>query len=76
MDTTIRNIDPQAYRRLRTWAAHHGIGIGEALSKLVLEHAHVPREKRKVSIWDLKPWDWGPGNERVSEQVDEIAYDL
>lgn len=74
VDTTIRNIDPEAYRRLRVWAAHHGLGIGEALSKLVNEHAHIPTPRRKVSIWDVKPWNWGPGNESASEQVDEIAY--
>jgi hypothetical protein len=75
MDTTIRNIDEEAYRRLRTWAAHEGISIGEALSQLVLRHVELPtRARRKVSFWDLKPWDWGPGTERTSEEVDEIVY--
>jgi hypothetical protein len=75
VDTTIRNIDEDAYQRLRTWAAHHGLGIGEALSRLVLEHAHLPTQRRrKVSIWSLKPWDWGPGTEHTSEEIDKIVY--
>lgn len=75
MDTTIRNIDDEAYRRLRTWAAHEGVSIGEALSRLVLEHVSLPERRRpKVSIWDLKPTGWGPGTERTSEEVDEIVY--
>ena len=75
MDTTIRNIDEEAYRRLRTWAAHEGIGIGEALSRLVFRHVHpTPARKRRVSFWDLKPTGWGPGTERTSEEVDDIVY--
>lgn len=76
MDVTIRNIDEEAYQRLQNWAALQGIGIGEALSRLVFEHAHLPGEgRRKSSIWSLKPWDWGPGTERTSEEIDKIVYD-
>ncbi len=76
MDTTIRNIDDEAYQRLRTWAAHHGLGMGEALSRLALQHAHLPHNpKRKVSIWELKPTSWGPGSEHTSQEIDEIVYD-
>lgn len=75
MDTTIRNIDEEAYRRLRTWAAHEGVSIGEALSQLVFQHVELPTKKRrKVSFWDYKPTGWGPGTERTSEEVDEIVY--
>lgn len=76
MDTTIRNIAEDAYQLLRTWAAHRGIGIGEALSQIILDHVQIPSiRQRRVSFWDVKPWDWGPGNERVSEEVDQIVYD-
>lgn len=76
VDLTIRNIDEEAYQRLRTWAAHQGLEIGEALSRLVLQHAHLPQnQKSKVSMWKLKPTSWGPGSERTSQQIDEIVYD-
>ena len=77
MDTTIRNIDEAAYQRLRVWAAHHDLGMGEALSRLVLDHAHLPpaRRRKGVSFWDIKPTDWGPGTEHTSEEVDRIVYD-
>lgn len=75
MDTTIRNIDEEAYRRLRTYAAHEGKSIGEALSELVLRHVELPQRRRpKVSFWDLRPTGWGPGTEHTSEEVDKIVY--
>ncbi len=72
---TIRNIDEHAYQRLLTWSAHQNLGIGEALSRLVLEHAQLLQDpKRKSSIWSLEPWDWGPGTEDTSEGIDRIVY--
>lgn len=32
----------------------------------------MPLKTRSVRDW--KPEDYGPGNERLSEQVDEVAY--
>lgn len=76
MDTTIRNIDEDAYRRLRLYATHYGLSVGEAFNRIMHDHVVLPNpERRKVSFWDLKPWDWGPGAENASERVDEIVYD-
>ena len=31
-------------------------------------------KKHKKRMFTLKPSDWGPGTERLSEQIDEILY--
>jgi len=38
-----------------------------------LECARKPA-KKKISLLDIKPSDWGPGTEHLSRQVDEILY--
>ncbi len=32
------------------------------------------RKKWKGSFFDLKPWDWGKGNEHASQEIDETLY--
>lgn len=32
------------------------------------------RKKEKKSLLDLKPFDWGEGTEKSSEEIDAIIY--
>lgn len=76
MDTTIRNIDEEAYRALKSFAAIQGRTVGEALSELVRRHiiAGPAARPRRGSVRDVPTVRFPPGNERLSEQVDEILY--
>ena len=75
MDTTIRNLNERAYRALKARAAAEGKSIGEATSEAMLAYAGWPWNAAKTgSLRDLQPRDFGKGNERLSEQVDEIVY--
>ena len=58
MDTTIRNIDPVVYQKLKTRAAQEGISIGEAVTKAVSEWLGLTK-KRKRSIIDIEPEHFG-----------------
>ena len=75
MNTTIRNIDAGAYRALKARAALEGKTIGEAVNEAIRAYLGRPAggEKRK-SLGRLKPRDFPPGNERLSESVDAIVY--
>lgn len=73
VDTTIRNLDPEAYRRLKTWAAARGVAVGPALSELI--RARLPKSTgRPKSFADFPIADFGPGSETLSDDIDEILY--
>lgn len=75
MDTTIRNLDPKAYRALKARAAALGKTVGAAVSEAM--RAYVARPggvARRGSLRDLEPRRYPRGNERLSEEIDGIVY--
>lgn len=73
VDATIRNLDEKAYRRLKARAALEGKSVGEAMSEAICTYLALPRRKKR-SLRDIRPEDFGPGTEHLSEEVDEILY--
>ncbi len=76
MDTTIRNLDPQAYRALKARAALMGRTVGEEMNEAIRAYLLLSDRKKGRSLRELQPEPYPPGNERLSEQIDEIVYDL
>ncbi len=75
MDTTIRNLDAKLYRKLRTRAAAEGKTVGAVVNAALRAYlARQPVAPKVISFFDLPAWDFGPGNERLSEQIDEVLY--
>jgi plasmid stability protein len=74
MDTTIRNLDPDLYRKLRSRAALNGQTIGEAVSAAMRAYLARPESAKTASLRDLVPEPFPPGNERLSEEVDAVVY--
>ena len=75
MDTTIRNIDKDIYRRIKAQAAMVGRTVGDVLNdamRLYLAQPEV-REKRG-SLRDLRPERYPEGTEGLSDQIDKIVY--
>jgi len=73
MDTTIRNIDPFVYKKLKTKAAQEGISIGEAVTKALSEWLGLAK-KKTGSVIDIKPEHFGYQYRNLSEEIDEILY--
>lgn len=73
MDTTIRNIDPFIYKKLKTKAAQEGISIGEAVTMAVSEWLGISNKKKR-SIIDIKPEHFGKQYRNLSEDIDEVLY--
>ncbi len=73
MDTTIRNIDPFVYKKLKTRAAEEGISIGEAVTKAISEWLGLEK-KKKISITEIKPEHFGRQYRNLSEEVDDVLY--
>jgi antitoxin FitA-like protein len=79
MDRLIRNIDRDVYRRFKAQAAAEGRSIGEVINDAMRAYLPSPppsgtRKRRRKSIADLPVWDFGPGSERWSEEIDEFLY--
>jgi hypothetical protein len=75
MDTTIRNLDEVAYRELKARAALEGKNIGDVVNEAIRGYLAIPsRQGRKRSLRDWRPELYPPGNERLSEEIDEIVY--
>ncbi len=73
MDTTIRNIDPVIYKKLKTKAAQEGISIGEAVTKAISEWLKLTKKKKR-SIIDIEPEHFGYQYRNLSEEIDEVIY--
>ena len=75
MDTTIRNLDEEAYRRLKARAALTGKTVGEAVSEAIRAYLAGPGSlERTMSLGDLKPRSYPSGNDRLSEEIDVVVY--
>lgn len=73
MDTTIRNIDPFVYKKLKEKAAAEGISIGEAVTKAISEWLSLPKKKKR-SILEIEPEHFGYQYRNLSEEIDEVLY--
>ena len=75
MDTTIRNLDADLYRKLRSRAALAGMTVGEAVNEAMRAYLARPQASKTGSLTDLVPQPFPAGNERLSEQVDAVVYE-
>jgi plasmid stability protein len=75
MNTTIRNLDPEAYRALKARAALTGRNIGELINEAISIYlGSIPEERKTGSLKELGTEAYGPGTEHLSEQIDDIVY--
>lgn len=75
MDTTIRNLDEQAYRRLRAKAVLEGRTVGELISEAIRGYLGRRASVQGTrSLRELRPEPFPAGNERLSSEIDAIVY--
>ena len=75
MDTTVRNLDEQAYRMLRARAVMEGRTVGELISEAIRNYLGRGAVKRgTASLRELRPEPFPHGNERLSSEIDAIVY--
>lgn len=75
MDTTIRNLDEKAYRRLKARASLEGKTMGEVVNEAIRAYVARPGpEGRRGSLRRLRPQAYPEGTERLSEEVDAVVY--
>jgi hypothetical protein len=75
MDTTVRNLNEQAYRALRARAALEGRNVGELMSEAIRVYlGRFPVKRGPGSLRALRPEPYPEGNERLSSEIDVIVY--
>lgn len=75
MDTTIRNLDEDAYRAIKARAALDGTTIGRAVSEAIRAYVARPSPAGKGgSLGELVPVEYPEGTDRLSEEIDAIVY--
>ncbi len=71
MNTTVRGLDPATYKELKARAALEDRPIGDLVNDAIRGYLARPMPAAKsLSLLDWKPVDFGPGTERLSEQMD------
>ena len=77
MDTTIRNLDETAYRRLKARAALEGRTMGAVLSDAIRAYLERNDPRGRVgSLADLVPEEYPSGSELLSEETDAVVFGL
>jgi plasmid stability protein len=75
MDTTIRNLDREAYRALKARAALEGVTIGELVNRAIRSYLAQPGPMPKSgTLRSLRPEQYPEGNEGLSEEIDVVVY--
>ena len=75
MDTTIRNLDREAYRALKAQAALSGETICDLMNEAIRGYLARPGpQPKRGTLRDLTPEEYPAGNERLSEEVDAVVY--
>lgn len=77
MDTTIRNLDEDVYRRAKARAALEGKTIGQTVNEALRAYLARPTNLGPpMSLLDLAPVDIGEGSENLSQEIDAIVYGI
>ncbi len=77
---SVRDVDEETFRKFRALAIAERKKLGDTLTTLMRKYVKY-RNKGREEHWkkvralaEAKPLNFSPGNERLSEQVDEILY--
>jgi uncharacterized protein YecT (DUF1311 family) len=73
---SIRDVDTDTFRKFKAKTALKGMKAGIALTEALRAWIEKKEKqtKKRGSFFDLKPWDWGKGNENASQEIDEVLY--
>jgi len=75
MDITIRNLDEVAYREIKARSALEGKTVGQVVNEAIRVYLARPFPyPRNRTLRELAPIRFPDGNERLSEEIDEIVY--
>jgi len=74
MNVTIRKLDETVFRRFKARAIEEGMKLGEAVAQAMEMWLKQRIVRRRASLIDIEPFNWGEGTEKVSVEIDQILY--
>mgnify|MGYP001603795817 CR=1 FL=1 len=72
---SIKEVDEEVFKEFKAESIKYGVKIGKALTLAMEMWLENSKRKPKLSLRDFKPWSWGPGTERISEEIDKVLYE-
>lgn len=71
----IREIDLDTFRKFKALAVERKLKLGDAITEAMNTMLSKREEKRNLKkVFKIKPFDFGKGSERLSEEIDSIIY--
>jgi len=74
VNITIRDLDEVVFKRFKAKAVEEGLKLGEALTHAMAMWVKQRKVRRKTSLLELKPFNWGKDTEKVSLEIDQTLY--
>ena len=76
VSVSIRDVDPKVFREFKAKTVTQGTKTGTAVTQALKEWTQKNEKKGspKKSFFSVKPWDWGKGNENLSNEIDAYLY--
>ena len=71
----VRDVDEETYNKFRTISVEQRLKLGEALTLAMKIYIDKSKNKNKKKFLQLKPFSWGKGTEKLSEESDKILYE-
>jgi len=74
-NVSVRGVGDFVWKDFRAFVVRHGMDMGEATTEALRLYLGKKKEQKpKYRFLDLKPIDFGPGTENLSEKIDEVLY--
>ena len=78
----VRDVDEDTFRKFRAMTIEEKMKLGFALTLAMRKLLEERKKKEKAAnnkikhLLTVKPFDWGQGTEKTSEEIDKILYGL
>ncbi len=72
MQLSVRDVDEQAFKKLKAWAAEEGMPIGKALNIAIDQF--IGWRNPKIKLTEIKPINLGKRAKNLSEDIDKVLY--
>ncbi|MEK6811240.1 MAG: hypothetical protein AABX96_01895 [Nanoarchaeota archaeon] len=74
----VREVNTEVYRKFRAVAIQEKIKVGMALTMAmqgwIIENNKKMKKKDVRNLLKIKPFDFGPNSEKLSEEIDDVLY--
>ena len=74
---TVRDVDEEVLRKFKVMITSDRMKMGQELTHAMKEWMRQKEQLEKIDSTQFlraKPFDWGKGTEKTSEEIDDILY--